>query len=69
MSRMRERVADYLAMGVSAVWAVDPWRRMAYFGEGEDRLMPEETALTIPGTPVRVTVAEIFAELDRLKQR
>ncbi len=69
MSRMQERVADYRAMGVRAVWVLDPWRRVAYTGAQDGRLTPEEGALTVPGTAVSVTVEEIFAELDRLQQR
>lgn len=69
MSRMQERVADYARMGVPAIWVVDPWRRVAYVGGPDGKLTIEETALTIPGTPVTVTPDEIFAELDRLGQR
>lgn len=69
MSRMRERVVDYKLMGVAAVWAVDPWRRVAYVADTEGCLVMEEKDLTVPGTPVQVTVEEIFAELDRLQER
>ncbi len=69
MSRMEERAADYKKMGVPSVWVVDPWRRLAYNSDAAGTLIRETTALTIPGTPVSVTVDEIFAELDRLGQR
>ncbi len=69
MSRMQERVADYARMGVPAVWVVDPWRRVAYSGQANGKLVLEEATLTVPGTPVSVGVEEVFAELDRLQQR
>ncbi len=69
MIRMRERVVDYMAMGVPAVWAIDPWRRVAYFGNTAGELLQEDEALTVPGTLVRVSVAEFFGELDRLEQQ
>ena len=30
MSRMLERIEDYLGMGVPNVWVIDPWRRRGY---------------------------------------
>ena len=66
MSRMEERVADYQRMGVAAVWALDPWRRVAYVGGPGGKLIAEGDSLAVVGTPVAVTVEEVFAELDRL---
>lgn len=34
---MQERVADYRTMDVTAVWVLDPWRRVAYLGEADGR--------------------------------
>ena len=68
MREMQERVADYARMGVPAIWVVDPWRRVAYIGQADGRLLPEEGTLAIPGTSATVAVEEIFAELDRLGQ-
>ena len=69
MSRMLDRVADYQRMGVPAVWAIDPWRRLAYSAIAEGKLMPQDDLLTVPGSPVTCSVAEIFEELDRLARR
>lgn len=68
MSPMRERVHDYRRMGVPAVWVIDPWRRVAYFGQEDGTLLLEEGVLTLPETAIAVAVDEIFAELDRLGQ-
>jgi Uma2 family endonuclease len=62
MSDMQERVDDYLAMGVAVVWVIDPHRRLAF--SAISRKMTEAAVnLTVPGTPVHVSVAEMFAVL------
>ena len=65
MVEMQERVDDYLQMGASAVWIVDPWRRkISVIGQGDLLSFAHET-LTLQGTPISIPVVEIFAELDR----
>ncbi len=56
-------------MGFPATWAVDPWRRVAYAAGPDGRLHPVEDRLTVPNTPIAISVPEIFAELDRLERR
>jgi Uma2 family endonuclease len=64
MSRMREKVRDYLDMGVIEVWVVDAEARsiMRYAGT----TMVEHTSgeLTVPETPVVLALADIFKVLD-----
>jgi Uma2 family endonuclease len=64
MSRMREKVRDYLDMGVREVWVVDAEARsiMVYAGTA----MVEHTAgeLPVPETPVELALADIFKVLD-----
>jgi Uma2 family endonuclease len=67
MSDIQERVEDYLAMGVPAVWVVDPRRRRAYATIPSGALEPAPTELTVSGTQIRVTVTDIFAELDEME--
>jgi Uma2 family endonuclease len=66
MSEMQERVDDYLGMGVAMVWLVDPRRRKAFMTEPHG-LREAADELTVPGTPIRVAVTEVFAELDELE--
>jgi Uma2 family endonuclease len=66
MSEMQERVDDYLGMGVAMVWLVDPRRRKAFMTEPHG-LREAAGELTVPGTPIRVPVTEVFAELDELE--
>ena len=69
MSEIQERVEDYLAMGVRAVWVVDPRRRRAYEATSSGALQPVPAELVLAGTETRVPVAEIFAELDEMETR
>jgi Uma2 family endonuclease len=63
-SRMRVRLDEYLAMGVEHVWCFDPEAREArrYTVTGFERVTEPE--LTVPGTAIRVNVAEVFSALD-----
>jgi Uma2 family endonuclease len=65
MSRIRERVDDYFALGTEHVWIVDPELRKAYVCSRTGFQEPESGILVIPGTPIRVVLSDLFAELDR----
>ena len=63
--RMNERLADYARKGVQAVWVCDPEKRLCYQCSGDTFEHWTSTAtLTVPGTPISVTVEEILADLD-----
>jgi Uma2 family endonuclease len=58
-------LADYFSMGVPNIWLVDPIRRVAYI-YGAGGLQPAASlVLTIPGTPIRLDLNDIFLKLDR----
>jgi Uma2 family endonuclease len=63
-TRIRERLNDYLAMGVEHIWCFEPEAREVrrYTAEGFEKVTGPE--LTIPGTLVRVNVPEVFSILD-----
>jgi Uma2 family endonuclease len=65
LSKIRRRVDDYLRFGTEHVWVIDPELRKAYVCSATGFQEPEGGALTIPGTPIRVVLSELFAELDR----
>lgn len=65
LSKIRRRVDDYLRFGTEHVWVIDPESRKAYVCSATGFQEPEGGALTIPGTPIRVVLSELFAELDR----
>jgi Uma2 family endonuclease len=69
MSDILERVEDYLAMGVQAVWVVDPQRRRAYETLSNGALQPVPTTLTLAETEISIPLAEVFAELDEMESQ
>ena len=63
--RMLERVQEYTRMGVPHVWIIDPISREIWTVQGNGGPVPlQGTELTLPDTPVRIPVADIFAEID-----
>lgn len=68
LSDLQERVDDYVAMGVPYIWAVDPTRRRAYLASATGFVQPQGRELTIEGTPIRISLDELFAELNEAEQ-
>jgi Uma2 family endonuclease len=65
LSRMEEKLEEYFQMGTRAVWVIDPRTQTGYQCHGptmRDWQIVEE--LTIPGTPVRLAMRELIADLD-----
>jgi Uma2 family endonuclease len=63
---MRAKAAEYREFGIQNIWIIDPDARIAYgySDRGVEKLHSGE--LTVPGTPIRVVLSELFAELDQL---
>ena len=68
LSELQERVDDYAAMGVPHVWTIDPKRRRAYLASPAGFVQPQGRELTVPDTPIRISLDELFAELDEAEQ-
>jgi Uma2 family endonuclease len=64
IARMREKIRDYLEMGVRQVWLFDPSSRSAMPCAGNTMTEQREGALRLPGTAIEVALAEIFSVLD-----
>jgi Uma2 family endonuclease len=65
MARFQERIDDYVEFGVKNIWILDPETRKAWTAD-RDGLHPAQNGeLIVPGTPIRVVLSELFAELDR----
>jgi Uma2 family endonuclease len=69
LSETLDRVNDYAAMGVTQVWVVDPLRRRVYMANERGFEQPASGELTVPGTPIRVSVDAIFEDLDKSMRR
>ena len=65
LSRMQERINDYLSMGVENIWVIDPGMRRAWIADSSGSLLVQAEALTVTGTAIRVELAQVFAELDK----
>lgn len=61
---MRERADDYLRMGVQNVWIVDPASRRGYVCTETGMTDPAAGQLTAPGTPICISLVELFERLD-----
>jgi len=64
MTELQQRVDDYVSIGVKTTWVIDPWKRVGYHASGKGFLQPEDGVLRIDGTPIQISLAEVFAELD-----
>jgi Uma2 family endonuclease len=64
--RAGAKSAEYLAFGIEHVWVIDPYARVAYRGVGDGLELVRSGELTIPETPIRIVLGDLFAELDRV---
>jgi Uma2 family endonuclease len=67
IDRMTERIEDYARMGVEHIWLIDPISRRAWIATANSSLQRVETEFAVPGTPIRIVLAEVFAELDDMQ--
>lgn len=63
---LQERVDDYAGLGVRHIWAIDPWKRRGWLASTQGFLQPTDGILRIPNTPIEISLAELFAELDEV---
>ncbi len=65
LGRFQDRIDDYLRFGIENIWIIDPERRTAHRATRTGLFVAEIGELTVPDTPIRVVLSELFAELDR----
>jgi Uma2 family endonuclease len=65
LTAMQTKAAEYREFGVEHIWIIDPEPRIAYRYTGSALEEVRTGELTVPGTPIRVELSEMFAELDR----
>ncbi len=63
VKRIMYRVEDYIAMGVKAVWVLDPKRSDVLVVTARESRYVNTRVLTVEGTPIRVDLDEIAADL------
>ncbi len=65
LQRIVTRAQDYQQMGVPNIWIIDPATREAWTMDANGGALPMlDDAFTIAGTAVRLTIADIFEEID-----
>lgn len=64
LSRLQARVDDYVAFGVPHIWVIDPSTRHAYEAGRAGFIEVQSGAFEVPGTAIRVSLSELFADLD-----
>jgi len=62
---MQEKAAEYRRFGVQNIWIIDPETRKAYRYSDSGLEEVDTGELAVAGTPIRVVLSELFAELDR----
>ncbi len=62
----RDRVEDYFKMGVEHIWIFDPITRETHVATPGGYELCLTGELTVPGTPIRIVLSEVFATLDKM---
>ncbi len=57
---------EYRAFGIEYVWVVDRYARVGYVGTGAGLELLRSGEFSVPETPIRIVLAELFSELDRV---
>ncbi|MFP5277245.1 MAG: Uma2 family endonuclease [Acidobacteriota bacterium] len=65
LQAMQEKAAEYREFGVEHIWIVDPMQRIAYRHTGTALEEVRSGELSVAGTPIRIELSAMFAELDR----
>jgi Uma2 family endonuclease len=65
LTAMQAKAAEYRDFGIENIWIIDPDPRIAYRYTGAALEQVRTGELAVPGTPIRVPLADLFAELDR----
>ncbi|MBB5065031.1 Uma2 family endonuclease [Granulicella mallensis] len=64
MSNVQEKVNEYARFGVPSIWVIDPQQRVGYHASLHGFEQPADGVLRVVGSPIEISLAEIFAELD-----
>ncbi len=56
---------DYLDFSIANIWVIDPKTRTAYYATRSGLEAVISGWLEIPGTPIRVSLDDLFSEMDR----
>jgi Uma2 family endonuclease len=60
MSRMQEKIRDYLGMGVRYVWVIDPYARLAWIHTSDSAVEAKDGVLRTTDPQIEMPLAEIL---------
>jgi len=60
MSRMHEKIRDYLGMGVRYVWVVDPYSRLAWIHTSDGAVEAKDGVLRTTDPVIEMPLAEVM---------
>jgi Uma2 family endonuclease len=66
LRKTAEKASEYLAFGIQNIWVIDPYARVGYRATANGLDLARSGDLTIDGTPIRIVLTDLFAELDRV---
>jgi Uma2 family endonuclease len=61
---MQDRVDDDVAFGVPNIWVLNPVKRRAHVCSFRDFREPENGILEVANSPIGISLADLFADLD-----
>jgi Uma2 family endonuclease len=61
---IQEKAAEYRLFGIENIWIIDPESRLACIASEAGLEQVRSGELAVPGTPIRISLSELFAELD-----
>jgi len=65
LTRVVERIEDFLRMGVEHVWLIDPTQRKSFVCKPGSMTEPQDGQLKIAGTPIFLDMNSMFSLLDK----
>lgn len=65
ISRAAQKAIEYLTFGIEHVWLIDPHNQEAYVGTCTGLEPVDSGEFSIPDTPIRLSIEEIFTALER----
>ena len=66
LNLVSKRNADYIQFSIPNIWVIDPQTRQAWYDSADGLKLVTSGELTIPGTPIRIVLSELFTELDSI---
>jgi len=66
LAETKTKCLNYLGMGATAAWIIDPWKRAGYwsYGSGDQECFwRKANTLEIPGTPIWVDLLPLFEKI------